>query len=177
MRIVMITGSPHKNGTTSVLADSFAKGAAEAGHEVFRFDAGLKNVHPCIACEKCHTTDTGCAFKDDMEELNPHLAAADLITFVSPIYYYDITAQMKAVIDRFYAINDSLQVNKKLVLLTAMADDKLTSADGANLTFTRMAEYLGWEFVGIINADSCGTAEDIEKTNYPQKAYELGKSL
>ncbi len=64
MKILVITGSPHKAGTSEVLAEQFIKGAEKAGHEVFRFDAAFKDVHPCIACEKCHTTDTGCAFKD-----------------------------------------------------------------------------------------------------------------
>lgn len=48
MKILMITGSAHKNGTTAMLASEFIKGAEEAGHEVYRFDAAFKNVHPCI---------------------------------------------------------------------------------------------------------------------------------
>lgn len=54
MKIVMITGSAHKTGTTAVMAEEFMKGATEAGHEVYRFDSAFKNVHPCIACEHCH---------------------------------------------------------------------------------------------------------------------------
>ena len=57
MRIVVITGSPHRHGTSALLADRFIQGAQEAGHEVFRFDAAFETVHPCLACEKCHTTD------------------------------------------------------------------------------------------------------------------------
>lgn len=100
MKITMITGSPHKKGTTALLAESFSKGAKEAGHEVFRFDAAYKKIHPCIACDKCRdSNDGGCVFKDDMAELNPRLLEADMVVLVSPIYYYDITAQIKAVID------------------------------------------------------------------------------
>ena len=54
MKITVITGSPHKNGTSARLAEEFIKGAESAGHKVFRFDGAFKNVHPCIACEKCH---------------------------------------------------------------------------------------------------------------------------
>ncbi len=103
MKITIITGSAHKNGTTAYLADQFCKGAIAAGHEIYRFYAAVQNIHPCIACEKCHNNNGGCVFKDDMELLNPHLLEADAIAFVSPIYYYDINAQLKAVIDRFYA--------------------------------------------------------------------------
>ena len=57
MKILVVTGSPHKAGTSTLLAEQFIKGAAEAGHEVCRFDAAFKNVHPCIACERCHNTE------------------------------------------------------------------------------------------------------------------------
>ena len=92
MKILVITGSAHKQGTTAYLAEKFVQGATEAGHEIYRFDAAFKNVHPCIACDKCHRTGV-CTFQDDMNELNPRLIEADAVVFVSPIYYSNITAQ------------------------------------------------------------------------------------
>ena len=112
MKILVITGSAHKQGTTAYLAEKFVQGATEAGHEIYRFDAAFKNVHPCIACDKCHRTGV-CTFQDDMNELNPRLIEADAVVFVSPIYYSDITAQIKAVIDRFYANDEKLHGGKK----------------------------------------------------------------
>ena len=91
MKVVVITGSAHKNGTSAYLAEQFIRGAEEKGHEVFHFDAAAKEIHPCIACEKCHGDTPICVFKDDMQELNPHLFDADVVAFASPIYYYDIT--------------------------------------------------------------------------------------
>ncbi len=177
MKVLMITGSPHKSGTTAILAEQFAKGAEEAGHDVVRFDAAFKKVHPCIACDKCYTDGNGCVFKDDMEELNPDLLTADVIAFVSPIYYYDMNAQIKTVIDRFYANDKALHGNKKMVIMTSMADDTLKSAEGANTSFTNMAEFLGWEIAGTINAAACWTAENMQQSDYPEQAYKLGKSL
>ena len=70
MKIVMMTGSAHRNGTTATLADRFQQGALDAGHEVYRFDAAFQNVHPCIGCDKCVRTSE-CTFEaDDMKELN-----------------------------------------------------------------------------------------------------------
>lgn len=70
MKIVIVTGSAHKHGTTATLTDQFQRGAADAGHEVFRFDAAFQNVHPCIGCDKCVRTSE-CTFEaDDMKELN-----------------------------------------------------------------------------------------------------------
>ena len=70
MKIVIITGSAHKHGTTATLTDQFQRGAADAGHEVFRFDAAFQNVHPCIGCDKCVRTGECTFAADDMKELN-----------------------------------------------------------------------------------------------------------
>ena len=177
MKIVMITGSAHKSGTTAALAEQFVKGASEAGHEVFRFDAAFQKIHPCIACEKCHNGQGACAFKDDMELLNPHLLTADAVVFVSPIYFYDVNAQLKAVIDRFYAHDAELHDHKKTALLVALADDQRASADGAVVSFERMAEYLEWQTAGAVVAVGCGDADALAQTDFPQQAFMLGKSI
>lgn len=177
MKVLIITGSAHKNGTTAYLAKQFIKGADEAGHEVCRFDAAFKDVHPCIACEKCHNGTLGCVFKDDMQELNPHLIEADAIVLVSPIYYYDINAQLKAVIDRFYANDAVLHGNKKAVLMVAMADDNLETANGALETFKGMTKYLEWDIAGTVIGVNCMTPDMLKNTDYPKQAYELGKAL
>ena len=176
MKIVILSGSAHKNGTTAALAGQFQKGAEEAGHEIYRFDAAFKNVHPCIGCDKCRRTGT-CAFEaDDMKELNPHLLAADMVVFVSPIYYFDLNAQLKAVIDRFYANDDALHGGKKAVLITAMADTDPETAEGANACITNTAKYLCWEIAGILNIGGCSTAEDLTEDDL-KRAYRLGNEL
>lgn len=177
MNVLVITGSAHKTGTSATLAESFIKGAEEAGHTVFRFDSAFKKIHPCIGCEKCHTTNTGCAFKDDMEELNPHMLEADVIVFASPVYYYAMNAQIKAVIDRFYANDSALHKNKRAVLLLTMADNSEETANGAAAAFKGMAKFLEWDIAGIISAINCPVVDVLNKTDYPKQAYELGKSL
>lgn len=177
MKVLVITGSPHKNGTSARLAEQFVKGAEEAGHEVCRFDAAFMNIHPCIACEKCHNTDTGCAFKDDMEKINPELLSADVVVFVSPIYYYGMNAQIRTVIDRFYANDASLHGNKKTALMLTMADDTMESAEGAVASFKGMANFLDWEIAGMVTGIDCMDVPALEKTDYPEQAYNLGKNI
>lgn len=177
MKILVITGSPHKTGTSAVLVEQFMKGAEEAGHEIYRFDSAFKEVHPCIACEKCHNTDTGCVFKDAMEELNPVLLDADVLVFASPIYYYGLSSQIKAVIDRFYANDALLHGNKKAVLMLTLADTTIESAKGALESFRGMVDYLEWEDAGTIVGYNCWVSEDIKKTDFPLQAYELGKNI
>ena len=177
MKILMLTGSAHRHGTSAALADAFIKGAEEAGHEVYRFDAALKKVHPCIACEKCHTGNDGCVFKDDMEEVIPRLLAADGVVLVSPIYYYNVSAQLKAVIDRFHAKGDEIHGPKKAAMLLTMEDDTQESAEGALTSFKGMTGYLGWKNVGTVAALACPNPEALQKTNYLTDAYNLGKSM
>ena len=177
MKVLIITGSAHKNGTTAYLTEQFIKGAEETGHEVFRFDAAYKDIHPCIACEKCHDGTLGCVFKDDMQELNPHLIEADAIALISPIYYYGFSAQLKAVIDRFYANDAVLHGNKKAVMMVTMADTSLKTANGAIQSFKGMTDYLEWDIAGTVIGINCMTLDMLKNTNYPQQAYELGKSL
>lgn len=177
MRIVVITGSAHKHGTSALLADKFIEGATEAGHEVYRFDAAFRNVRGCLGCDTCINKGKGCVHKDDMEELNPHLLESDAIVFASPIYYYNINAQLKAVIDRFYANNAALQGGRKSALLLTMADDCLESAEGPMAFFNNFTKYMKWENRGVIAAMNSWRREDIEQSEYLQQAYELGKNF
>ncbi|MCF0160641.1 MAG: flavodoxin family protein [Bacteroidaceae bacterium] len=176
MKVTVITGSAHKNGTSALMAEKFIEGATEAGHEVFRFDAGLKNIHGCVGCETCSTMHEGCVFKDDMLELNPHILEADVIVFASPIYYYNINAQTKAVMDRFHANNSALLGNKKAALLVTMAGDK-DSAEGAVVFFKNYCKYMKWENLGVIAAKNSWIREYLEESEFPNQAYKLGKNL
>lgn len=177
MKVLVITGSPHKKGTSARLAEQFVKGAKEAGHEVCRFDSAFMDIHPCIACEKCHNTDTDCAFKDDMTKINPELLSADMVVFVSPIYYYGMNAQIRTVIDRFYANDALLHGNKKTALMLTMADDTMESAEGAVASFKGMANFLDWEISGMVIGVDCMDIPALEKTDYPEQAYSLGRNL
>ena len=112
-----------------------------------------------------------------MNELNPYLLAADAVVFVSPIYYYDINAQIKAVIDRFYANDEKLHGGKKTALILAMADETINSAEGALVSFKGMARFLNWEVAGSVIALNSWAPEALKETDYPQEAYELGKYL
>lgn len=122
MNITVLTGSPHKKGTSVLLADEFIRGAQEAGHKVSRFDAAFENVSLCIACNHCRKQMGQCTYTDAMEELYPRLVEADLIVFVTPLYYFGINAQLKRVIDRFYAINNLLRSTPKRTILLATGE-------------------------------------------------------
>lgn len=176
MKILVITGSPRKNGNSNTLAENFIKGAEEAGHSIVRFDSAFKNVHPCVACNKCGMNGQ-CVFKDDFEFIKANIVDADAVVFATPMYYFGISAQMKAVIDRFYAINGQIHVPKKAVLILTYADTSTKEAQPIINHYETLLNYLGWIDAGKVIASGVWTEGDVKHTQYPQQAYELGKNI
>ena len=176
MKILVITGSPRKNGNSATLADHFIKGAKEAGHEVVRFDAAFKKVHPCIACNSCGMNGP-CVFKDDFEFVRKHIVEADCVVFATPMYYFGISAQLKAVIDRFYAINGSIHVPKKAVLLMTYANTAASEAVPIKSHYDVLLKYLGWTDAGQVIAPGVWPVGAVKGTKYPEQAYQLGRKI
>lgn len=176
MKILVITGSPRRNGNSNTLADYFIKGAEEAGHNVVRFDSAFKNVHPCIACDKCGSSGE-CVFKDDFEFVKNHIVDADAVVFATPMYYFGISAQIKTVIDRFYSINGQITHPKKAVLLMSYADTSSKEAEPIISHYETMIRYLSWTDAGKVIASGVWVAGSVKTTKYPEQAYNLGKSL
>ena len=176
MKILVLTGSPRKNGNSATLADSFIRGAKEAGHSIERFDAAFKKVHPCIACNSCGMNGP-CVFKDDFEFVRKHIIEADCVVFATPMYYFGISAQLKSVIDRFYAINGSIHVPKKAVLLMTYANTAASEAVPIKSHYEVLLKYLGWTDAGQIIAPGVWPVGAVNRTKYPEQAYRLGKNL
>ena len=178
MNIVVLTGSPHKKGTSALLADEFIRGAKEAGHRVVRFDAAFEKVNPCIACDHCRRHEGQCTYTDAMEELDPMLIEADLVVFVTPLYYFGMTAQLKRVVDRFYAIDGALRrTPKRAVLLATGADEEGWAMEALAEHYRAICRYLGWQDAGTVLALGVAVRKDIEQTAFPRQAYELGRSI
>lgn len=176
MKILVLTGSPRKNGNSATLAEHFIKGAKEAGHTVERFDAAFKKVHPCIACNSCGMDGT-CVFKDDFEFVRKHIIDADCVVFATPMYYFGISSQLKAVIDRFYAINGQIHVPKKAVLLMTYANTAASEAVPIKSHYEVLLKYLGWTDAGQVIASGVWPVGAVNRTEYCERAYQLGKRI
>ena len=178
MKILVINGSPHPHGTTSLLRDAFEEGAKSKGHSITTFHAGQETLHSCLGCDHCRTADEGCVYKDGMETLNPLLLEADCVVFVTPLYYFGMSSQLKMVIDRFYANNAKLrEQNKKAVLLAACGDADEWTLDALDHHYHALCTYLRWENAGEINAIGMYTPDDLKGSDYIEKARALGSSL
>lgn len=178
MKITVITGSPHKDGTSALLTEKFIKGAKEAGNDVFRFDAAFEDIKPCLGCGHCRVNSSACVYNDSMNKLNEKLIPADMVVFVTPLYYFGMSAQIKAVIDRFYADNCKLmESNKKAILMATAYDSNTGTMQSLEEHYKRIVHYLKWENAGVLLATGCGTRGDIEGTDYPNQAYKMGKNI
>ena len=90
MQIIVLMGSPNRNGSTSILVDEFKRGAEEAGHLVEVIDVCHVNIQPCTGCVACGY-EGPCVQKDDTEMIRTKLLSSDMVVFATPLYYYDIS--------------------------------------------------------------------------------------
>ena len=128
---------------------AFKEGAEAAGHEVEVLHVGKMKIGGCLGCEYCHTRGEGkCVQKDDMEKVIPAYQGSDMVVFASPIYYFDMTAQLSAAIQRVYCIGKPAA--KKAALLLSSASP--APYDGAIATYKGILAFTGIEDAGIITA-------------------------
>ena len=177
MKVTIISGSPHKDGTTALLTAEFIRGAQEAGWEIVRFDAAFEQIAPCLGCEHCRAENIPCVQKDGMERLISMLLDSQAVALVTPTYYFGFSSQLKRVIDRFYAYNHLLTGAKRVFLLAAAHGQGDWISKPLITHYQTLARYLKWEDNGMVLAMGCGVRADIEHTKFLQEAYELGCSL
>lgn len=179
MKVLVLTGSPHTNGTTALLADEFCEGAMESGHEVIRFDTAKLKINPCLGCNHCRKNEGKCVNEyDDMIEIILHLLTADSVVLISPLYYFGMTSQLKRVIDRFYSVNSLLRANsKKLYLISAGADKDDWAMDAIKAHYKSLCNYLQWQEGGTLLAYGLGSRQDTENSEYKIMARKLGEEI
>lgn len=149
MKIAILNGSP-RIGNTAAMVNAFSEGAKEAGHEVDILHVGKMKIGGCLACEYCHSKGEGkCVQKDDMEKVMPAYKEADMIVYASPIYYFAMTAQLSAAIQRMYAIGKPAKATKTALLLSSASPNPFDSAIAA---YKATAALSGMENLGIITA-------------------------
>lgn len=173
---MIITGSHRTYSNSRAIAEEFEKGAKAAGHEVYRFDSAHKKIHPCIGCDECNMNGP-CIYKDDMDELRDHLVAADAVVLASPMYYFGFSAQLAAVIDRFYAFNPQITGKKKCFLIISLCGDDLGTAAGIEKQYEIIAKFLKWNDCGRIIAPKLCPENAVANTVWLAKAYDMGKNL
>lgn len=189
-RIIIILGGGRTNGNTVLLAESFMKGATEAGHQVELVSLNKLNVNGCTGCNACRYGKP-CVQKDDFNSLVPKIKTADLIVFASPLYFWTMSSKIKAFIERFYCIaekdeNPPLGRYEKYPIHDCAL--LMTSADNFFWTFEQavsyynfaLINYIGFHDKGMLLAGGCGDTNgkpQISKTAHLSEAYTFGKTI
>lgn len=177
MKIVVLEGSPNKNGSSNMLAGEFIRGAKEAGHSVRIIDAAHADIHPCTGCIHCGY-EGPCVQKDDVEEFRGEILGADMMVFVTPLYYYGMSAQLKILIDRFCAFNSSIQRKRmKSAIISAAWNNDDWTFDALNAHYETLVKYLNFKDMGSVYGRGCGAPSMTKHSQYMKLAYELGKGL
>ncbi len=173
MRILLLQGSPHIGGNTDTLAQSFREGAEKAGHTVVTLQVGNMEIHPCMACMTCRKTGE-CLYQDDQITINREFIDSDGLILASPIYYYDITAQLRAFLGRLVSIREETHVSRKAGMLITCGDTDDTGAAGSVMNYNALMNRWDWDNKGVLLAKGINTKEDLLQSSYLQQAYDFG---
>lgn len=175
MRILVINASPREGGNTQQLAEAFSRGAEEVGNEILFLNLRGKKIAGCLGCRYCYAHEGKCVQRDDMQQILKTLDLVDMVVFASPIYWFDMNAQMKAVIDRMYAKGATgFAFNKVALILDAGGEHVF---DAAVTQYRLTCNYLNWKNMGIVLASNMEKIGGAAASPAMRQAYELGKSL
>ncbi|MDQ0361054.1 flavodoxin family protein [Breznakia pachnodae] len=176
-KIVVLSGSPRRNGNSEKLADAFIRGAESAGHQVKKMSVIDYPVKGCLGCDYCMRNNGECIQKDGMQAIFEELYQADMVVFATPVYYWNMTSQLKAVVDRLYAsIAKPLPITSSALLASlggnVQEDGKLT-VDNYNI----ITNYMKLKDEGVIIADKVMNKNEIDGNPILEEAEMLGRSL
>ena len=175
-RILILTGSPRRNGNTDSLVVSFAKGAQE-NNTVQVLSVYDYKIHPCTGCNACFMAEENqCVQQDDMTRIYQKLKETDVLVLASPVYFYGISAQLKAVVDRLHTPMRSSFPIKKLGLILVGGASLPSLFDAILVQYQLVQEFFHLEDVGKVLIRGAREKGDVSEGDL-KKAYLLGRSI
>lgn len=176
-KVLIIAGSPRLNGNSEILCDEFKRGAEESGNYVEKITLRNQKIGYCIACDYCVTHNGECAIKDDMKSILEKIIEFDVLVLASPVYFYSVDAQIKAMIDRSVARYTEIR-NKELYYIMTAADNDIQAFDGSIACFRGYKDCIENAVEkGIICGGGAWKSGDIKHTEAMHKAYEMGRNV
>jgi multimeric flavodoxin WrbA len=183
MKVLGILGSPRVGGNSDILLEQALAGAKDSGAEVEKIVLVHKKISGCLDCEKCNETGV-CAVKDDMLEIHKKLLEADSIIHSVPVYFWSMTAQMKAYLDRWCAFFDAewrwhrsyypKMMGKKIGLITVCGDPDVSTADPIVHSFKTTSQFTGLKWIGVVQASASKKGEINSNKTAKKQAYDMG---
>lgn len=176
-KIVVLVGSVRKNGNTELLASAFVEGAKK-NNDIEVISVAHYEVNPCIGCNSCFSREKHTCFqKDDMNVIYSKVKEADIIVAASPVYFYGISAQLKAVVDRLHTPMRNELHTKKLALLLVGAATLPELFDAIKVQYQLILNYFQLEDAGMVLVRGGKDIGDIKRHPALQEAYDLGLSM
>ena len=176
-KVIVISTSLRPGSNSDMLADQFAEGAKAAGHDVEKISLVGKNLQFCKGCLACQKLGR-CVINDDVNDIMAQVLKADVVVWATPIYYYEMSGQMKTLIDRMNAMYPLDYQFRDVYLLTAAAEDE------EHVPQRAVAGLTGWidcypksRLAGTLFCGGVNDARDIEGNTKLQAAYDLGNSI
>lgn len=176
-KVLIISSSIRAKSNSEILADSFARGASDAGNEVEIVSLKDKKLAFCKGCLACQKIGR-CVIDDDANTIADKMEQADVIAFASPVYYYSISGQLKTMIDRVNSLYPKDYKFRDIYFLSTAAEDEEEAFEGAEKAIQ------GWidcfekaELKGTVYCGGVNDGGDIAGNTALQKAYDIGKSV
>lgn len=184
MKVLGILGSPRVGGNSDILLDQALAGAREAGAETEKIILSRKKISGCLDCTKCNETGV-CVIKDDMQKIQKKILEADAVIHSVPLYFWAMTAQMKAYLDRWCAFFDAgwkwhrayapRMKGKKIGLITLCGEPDPSTSDPIVHSFKNTCEFTGLNLFGVVKASASKKGEIAGNEKAKKEAYTLGK--
>ena len=175
--VLIISSSLRPRSNSDALAEAFARGAAEAGNQVETISLKGKELHFCKGCLVCQKTQK-CVIADDASVIVQKMYAADVLVFATPIYYYEVSGQLKTLLDRANPLYTTDYHFRDVYLLTSAAEDeeqtpaRAVTGLGGWIACFEHARLAGSVFAGGVNEPG-----EIEGHTSLAFAYEMGKTV
>ncbi len=177
-KVLVLSTSLRANSNSDILTQQLIAGAKDAGHEVEHVSLKGKTISFCIGCMSCQKTQK-CVLKDDAVAIAEKVREADTLVFVTPIYYYEMSGQMKTLLDRMNPLYTSDYRFRKVYMLSVAAEDeeavpeKAVSGLRGWIACFEKAEFVGSLFCGGLNDPGEADKKEAER----REAYEFGRGL
>lgn len=176
-KVIIVSSSPRKGGNSDVLAQKFAEGAVSAGNEVKTVAVRDLDLKFCTGCLYCQSHGR-CVINDGMNALYSDFESADVLVFATPVYYYSVSGQLKTFLDRLNPLYPGKNKFKEVYLLSTAAEDDENAMNGS------VSDIRGWvdcfdgvKLKGVLRGAGVTEKGDILKTDFPDKAYEMGQNV
>ena len=176
-RVIVISTSLRVGSNSDMLADKFAEGARNAGNEVEKISLTGKNIQFCKGCFACQKLGR-CVIKDDVNDITAKVLKADVVVWATPIYYYEMSGQMKTLIDRMNAMYPLDYKFRDVYLLTTAAEDEKETPKRAETGLTGWIDcYPKSRLAGTLFCGGVNEVREIDGNKKLQEAFEMGENI